>query len=82
MKLCLLSFGTGLLLTRLFPFLFGTRIYDEKGWRVLAPSALLLGPASMVTLADKILSLSIDALVFAAIIFGTFQVVRYALRPR
>ena len=69
------------MLTRLFPFLFGTRIYTENGWRLLAPSSFLLGPGA-VSYVDLALHLCVDTLIFGAIIFAAFQALRYAIRPR
>jgi hypothetical protein len=69
----ILALLIGLILTRLFPFFFGSQIYSQSGWRFLAPSSLVLGPGSMVTTLDKILSLCIDTLVFAAVAFVAWQ---------
>ena len=61
---------TGFLLTQLFPFLFGTRIYTQNWWRIMAPSSILLGPAGRVTILDKIVSTCLDSVIFAIIIFA------------
>jgi hypothetical protein len=74
LKVSLLASIVGaLILTRLFPFLFGTRIYDEGAWHIFAPSSLMLGPGSMATPLDKAVSLCIDTLVFGGVIFAVWQ---------
>jgi len=75
----LLSLIGGFILTRLLPFLFGTRIYDEHWWRIMAPSAVLLGPGSGASALDKTLSTGIDSLIFGLIIFAAVQALRYAV---
>jgi len=81
MQRLLLSLVSAFVLTRLFPFLFGSQIYSgRQGWRLLAPSSLLLGPSSMVTTLDRAISLCIDTLAFGAIIFAAWQGVCWAKR--
>lgn len=69
---------TGFLLTFLFPFLFGTRIYGENWWQIMAPSSFLLGPGNRVYIPERIASTCLDTVLFAIIIFAFVQALRWA----
>jgi len=76
----LLSLLAGFILTRLFPFLFGHQIYSDHGWRFLAPSSLVLGPGSRVSLIDRFMSIFFDAVVFGLIVFVLLYSLRSVIR--
>ncbi len=75
----LLSLLGGGILTRVFPFLFGSQIYDNHEWQLLAPSSLWLSRATTV---ERSVSLGIDTIAFGAIIFAAWQGLRWAIRYR
>lgn len=75
-KSLIASLMSGFVLTLLFPFLFGSQIYDNQIWHLLAPSSLLLG---RVTTLERSITVFMDTLVFGAIIFGVWQGVRWAM---
>jgi len=72
----LLALAGGFLLTRLFPFLFGSQIYDSRGWQLLAPSSLLFG---MVTAIERFFAICINTIVFGGVIFATWLLLRWAI---
>jgi hypothetical protein len=73
------SLAGGFLLTLAFPFLFGSQIYDSRGWQLLAPSSLLF---DRVTTIEQFLSLCVNTLVFGAVIFVAWRVLRWAVHRR
>lgn len=58
----------GLLSGFLLRFLFGTRIYTQRGWNLLAPSSMI--PAvGRVGIVNRLTSTAIDTIIFGAIAY-------------
>jgi hypothetical protein len=82
-KLVCLSLLVGAFLSGfLLRFLFGTSIYTEPGWQILAPSANVFGPGSRANYLDRAIATAFDTVVFAAVIYTAVYPVMWCSRNR